>query len=273
MCVKASHESLFDGGGERAEKRKVKRVLTTRTDVLTTSETLCLSSAAVPGFPNPRVNLRVSWCAAVAIVAHLLASMSPQIHDCQQSLEENHRRFTCVSDPQYALQGWVVLRRRCLFVRTFLSHTFLITTKSPRVTKMQRAASFHAINCHNGVSAESFIGRPARDRRLVIWLRSRRTPPNTGLEAGPLLHECESGVRTLDYRLWFELTESIHSYCHNNRKKVCKSWWSLCYLEKTFWQMWDNYRKALERVITFIWCYICDTIRQWYSAENLFNGQ
>lgn len=66
-------------GGEKGERMgKVKSVLTIRTDVLTTSETLCLSSAAVPGFPNPRVNLRVSWCAGVAIVSHLLASMNLQ---------------------------------------------------------------------------------------------------------------------------------------------------------------------------------------------------
>ena len=50
-------------------------VLTTSTDVLTTSETLCLSSAAVPGLPNPRVNFLVSGCAGVAIVAQHFALM------------------------------------------------------------------------------------------------------------------------------------------------------------------------------------------------------
>lgn len=32
---------------------------------------------------------------------------------------------------------------------------------------------------------------PATHRRWIIWLRSRRTPPITGKEAGPLLHACE----------------------------------------------------------------------------------
>lgn len=36
------------------------KLLTTKTDVLTASETLCRSSAAVPGLLSPRVNLRVS---------------------------------------------------------------------------------------------------------------------------------------------------------------------------------------------------------------------
>lgn len=47
-------------------------LLTTSTDVLTTSDTLCLSSAAVPGLPRPRVNLLVSGCAAAAIAARQL---------------------------------------------------------------------------------------------------------------------------------------------------------------------------------------------------------
>lgn len=53
-----------------------KCVLTTSTDVLTTSETLCRSSAAVPGFPSPRVNLLVSGCTGVDMVAHTFASMT-----------------------------------------------------------------------------------------------------------------------------------------------------------------------------------------------------
>lgn len=40
-------------------------ILTTKTDVLTASDTLCRSSAAVPGLLSPRVNLRVSaWLGA-----------------------------------------------------------------------------------------------------------------------------------------------------------------------------------------------------------------
>ena len=45
---------------ERQGEDRGSWVLTTRTDVLTTSETLCLSSAAVPGLPSPRVNFLVS---------------------------------------------------------------------------------------------------------------------------------------------------------------------------------------------------------------------
>lgn len=67
-------KSRSRGGG----KGYFRCVLTISTDVLTTSETLCLSSAAVPGLPSPRVNLLVSGCTGVAIVAHLLATTTPQ---------------------------------------------------------------------------------------------------------------------------------------------------------------------------------------------------
>lgn len=72
-------------------------------------------------------------------------------------------------------------------------------------------------------------------------MRSRRTPPITGLEAGPLLRECE--LRGPDFGLlWFELTtESICSYYHNNnfkkKKKVkvddlCAIWKTLQNIDK-----------------------------------------
>lgn len=66
-CVKV--KQVVVGWAERC-------VLTTSTDVLTTSETLCRSSAAVPGFPSPRVNLLVSGCTGVDMVAHTFASMT-----------------------------------------------------------------------------------------------------------------------------------------------------------------------------------------------------
>ena len=55
-----------------------------------------------------------------------------------------------------------------------------------------RAGSFPRIYCcHDKYPLEeSFIGRPAPDRRCVICLRPQRTPPLTGLKASPLLALC-----------------------------------------------------------------------------------
>lgn len=83
MCVKQVTQTWWwkwtrKGGGKgRGEGGgEFRCVLTMSTDVLTTSETLCLSSAAVPGLPRPRVNFLVSGCTGVAIVAHHFASMT-----------------------------------------------------------------------------------------------------------------------------------------------------------------------------------------------------
>lgn len=51
-------------------------VLTINTEVLTTSETLCLSSAAVPGLLSPLVNFLVSGCTGTDIVEFCLSSIS-----------------------------------------------------------------------------------------------------------------------------------------------------------------------------------------------------
>lgn len=75
------HKVLIDtDDSERcgAEEWELRWVLTTSTDVLTTSETLCLSSAAVPGLPRPRVNFLVSGCTGVAIATRPLGLITVQ---------------------------------------------------------------------------------------------------------------------------------------------------------------------------------------------------
>lgn len=110
-CVNAGYSQVYRALNRRDDTdrwvlRGMRRrsafrcVLTISTDVLTTSETLCLSSAAVPGLPRPRVNLLVSGCVGVAIVAHHFASMTAQsTRYIIYKLEESHHRFIRFPDP------------------------------------------------------------------------------------------------------------------------------------------------------------------------------
>ncbi len=52
------------------------KLLTTKTDVLTASDTLCRSSAAVPGLLSPRVNLRVSTWLGTDMSSYKLSLIS-----------------------------------------------------------------------------------------------------------------------------------------------------------------------------------------------------
>lgn len=171
-------------------------VLTTSTDVLTTSETLCLSSAAVPGLPSPRVNLLVSGCAGVAIAAHHFASMTVQSTGCISRVQRKIITGLSVSPIPTSARHEFRAGSCCVVAVDSLPPLGLIlfALKSQHVLPYfgSRSSSIgFIVDITRYPLEECFIGRPAPDRRCTIWSPPRRTPPLTGFKARPLLCACE----------------------------------------------------------------------------------
>lgn len=124
------------------------------------------------------------------------------------SLEENHHRCIRFSDPYLCaprVWSWLMLWCGRWFTPNSRSHTSRLKEKK----KINVLRDFGALSSSVGFVVvilkcpleKGFIGGPAPDRRCIICLAPRRTPPLTGLEGLPTPGcECALLFWTLDSR-------------------------------------------------------------------------